>query len=171
MFRKSNLTNLEYRLLLFATSVIPLIVFVLSLIVFLTLIYEYFFPPEPTINFPDGWGTEPTLAFFRLLVIVSLFISSVFVFFKRISVSIGLYLLSFAYFIFWLFHLHEILQGMLKLHSEEGYNDFQNQSYPEIFLSYLNLIDILLLSFIVFLFLWHIKIVIQDYYRENVVVS
>ena len=166
MFRKSRLTNLEHRLLLLATSAIPLLGLLTALIIILISIYQYFFPPEPSFH-PDGWGPEPTLAFFRLLVITSLFISSIFVFFKRISISIGLYLLSFIYFIFWLFHLNESLQGMLKLSSELGYNDFPNKSYTEIFLSYLNLVDILLLFFIVFLFIWHIKILIQDYYKVS----
>lgn len=164
MFRKSCLTNLEHRLLLFATSAIPNLMLVLSLVIVLTIIYEYFYPPKPTI-IADEWGTEPTLAFFRLLAVVSLFISSIFVFFKRISISIGLYLLVFTYFIFWLFHLHERLQRLLEINSELGINDFSNRNYPEIFISYLNPVDVILLCFIAFLFFWHIKIVIRDYYK------
>ncbi len=166
MFRKSNLPILEYKLLLLATSVIPIIAFLLSLIVVLISIYEYFFPPKPT--FSDGWGTEPTLAFFRLLAIVSLFISSIFVFFKRTSVSIGLYLLLIVYFIFWLFHFHERLQEMLNNNAESGYNDFPNKSYAEVFLSYLNPVDMLLLVFIMFLLFWNIKIVFQDRSRRYI---
>ncbi len=167
MFKKSNLPTLEYKLLLFATSIIPIFVFILSLIIFLIIVYEHFFPPKPTI-IVDEFGTEPTLAFFRLLAVVSLFISSIFVFFKRIFISIGLYLLTIVYFIFWLFYFHRYLQEMLKLNSELGFNDFPNKSYAEIFLSYLNLVDVFFLCFIVFLFFWHIKIVVQDYYRRTI---
>jgi hypothetical protein len=171
MFKKSNLTNLEYRLLLFATPAVPIVVYVLSLIINLVIDDKYFSPPRPTLM--GDFGNIPTLEFFRVLVIVSLLISTIFVFFKRIFISAGLYLLSFAYFIFWSFVLHESLQRMLKTNSERHYIDFPppGQSYAEIFIRYLNLVDILLLFFIIFLFLWHIKIVIQDYRRGNVVVS
>jgi uncharacterized membrane protein YqhA len=97
-----------------------------------------------------------------------LFISSIFVFFKRTSVSIGLYLLLIVYFIFWLFHFHERLQEMLNNNAESGYNDFPNKSYAEVFLSYLNPVDMLLLVFIMFLLFWNIKIVFQDRSRRYI---
>jgi hypothetical protein len=97
-----------------------------------------------------------------------LFISSIFMFFKRTSVSIGLYLLPIVYFISWLFHFHKRLQEMLNSNAELGYNDFPNKSYAEVFLSYLNPVDMFLLVFITILLVWNIKIVIQGNFRRYI---
>ncbi len=169
LFKKSSLPKFEHRLVTLVCAAIPLVFFSMLGFSLLLAPFEYFFPSQTQIYFVDNhYGLDFTVGFFRLSVVVSLTISSFLLFFKRIFISLFVFVLPFTFLIILVLNLINQVQYMLALHAELGWSNLhEGKGLLAIAISQTAWVEFLLLGFLVLLFLWHVKITVQDRIRQN----
>lgn len=157
MFKKSTFSKPEQILLLIPTSFIP------ALILFgiISSIYYSYFPPSHTSVTiaehdccPAAYG-----AFFGLSFFLGIGVSFILLFFKRVSLSWLILLIPISTFAFIAFELIDLVQDLSP-------HTFSIMRADNIFFPFPPRY-IYSIAFIIFLFLWHTKILIQDKIREN----
>ncbi|CAN5604630.1 hypothetical protein BH20ACI4_BH20ACI4_21870 [soil metagenome] len=158
MFKKSKFSRLEQILLLIPTSFIPALFF----IVIIVSVYESYFPPEPTlITFEKSYccGSSTYEFIYGLLFLLCISISFFLLLFKRVSLS---WLISLAPIIAFAFVTFELIDLVRDL-SDHTFSILREDNiffpFPPRY--------IYSITFIIFLFLWHTKILIQDKIRSN----
>ncbi len=162
MFNKLKLLNLEFKLLIIATSIIPIVIFgTILVLISYGLIYEYFIPPKPTFSSLGGSGQyHPFLAGFRMFVALSLAFSGILLFHKRILYSVISLILSISVIIWRTFQVYSPNQ---KVYDTEivSTNFTNDESSFEILVSTIEVVDALFLIFILTLLFWQISILLR----------
>jgi hypothetical protein len=157
MFKKSTFSKLEQILLLIPASFVPLLI----LFGIGSAIYDFYFPSERTpADFtiyeccPSSYGT-----LFGLSFVLCITISFFSLLFKRVSLSWSVLLIPVIIFIF-------IAVELVNLVSDLSAHTFSLMREDNFFFPFPSRY-IFSISFIIFLFLWHTKILIQDKIRSN----
>ena len=163
MFGKVEISKLEHKLILFVTSIIP--VYALGFILFSlsTVFYEYLFPSPPQPTFAvDDWGAKPTLPIFRVFVVLTLTISFILLFYKRVSLSILTFVLPVISLIPIAFFIQGRVQEILETSADlVTLNHYRETSLVELIITSLDNLNIVFLSFIITLFFWQISILLR----------
>ena len=158
MLKKSTLSKLEHKFLLFATSAIPILIVITTLYG----IYQLFFPPPPKLEsgitncyFPSFYEMAFTWSF-----LICLLTSNVLVLVRKIFLS-------------WLiFFVPLITFCLLVIENVSLYYEHITK-YPNSIISEKGLFStfepfqIYFFLYILFLFLWHTKVLIQDRMRAK----
>lgn len=158
MFKKSTFSKPEQILLLIPTSFIP------ALILFgiISSVYESYFPPEPTFVTFESYhccGSSSYEIIFWLSFLLCVSLSFFLLLFKRVSLSRLILLIPISVFSLIVFEL-------INLVSDLSPNTFTILREDNIFFPFPPRY-IFSIAFIIFLFLWHTKILIQDKIRSN----
>lgn len=163
MFGKVEISKLEHRLILFATSIIPVLALGFILNVLSAILYEYIFPTPPQSLFANGdWGAKATLPLFRICAGVSLTVSFILLFYKRVFLSILTFILPIISLVPSVFIIHWRVQEILETSRDlDTINLYKEKSLMEIFFSTLDNLNVVFLSFIVVLFFWQILILLR----------
>ncbi len=167
MLGRVEISKLEHRLILFATSIIPVFAFCFILVVLSKVFYEYIFPTPPQPNFSiDDFGAKPTLPLFRICVVVSLTISFTLLVYKRFFLSILTFILPIITFVASAFAIYWIVQERVQeilgtTRDLETINYYKKKNLIEIVFSSFDNVDIVFLTFIVILFFWQISILLR----------
>lgn len=164
---KSTLTRLEHKLLFVATAVVPIVAVTLLFALYFWRVYEYFYPPS--IVFSSHGVTDFDLAKFRLVLTLTFAVSSILVYFKRISTSICLYAVPIGYLVYFLIVSHLRLAWLLEHASHSQYSDsFLNRGLLGIFMLTLTGTDLFLFCVMLLLVGWHIRILMRGYRRQRI---
>jgi len=157
MFGKPEISNFERKCLFVSTLVIPVAVFgtilFIAALALSSVVCEYFAPPRQAFAVDGGGYYHPFLAGFRILIALSLMLSGVFIFYKRISLSILTLFFPIAMIVVRTFIVFRDVY--------DEHFGYQNQTLIDIFVRTIEFTDTVFLIFILALFFWQISILFR----------
>lgn len=161
MFGKIEVSDIEYKLLLITTLLIPIYACLMTLDFASSEIYQYLFPPQKTFS-NDSWEISPTFPLFRYLTFINLVVSSFLIYRRKILLSLFTFILPILGLIPAAMYIHWRMQKILEtVNDAETIRYYSETSLGRLILSSLDNVNTIFLIFIATLAFWQITILFR----------